>query len=185
MTADCPQAKYPQLCPAHGSVGAVCAAPYHDCASSIQCGDKIRIVDAEETATCQFSNYSAPKGNKCPTSRQPVRTKFCPGSANAGPDCYEPNADCSTATICNGISIVCPLGTKVDCQYPNCTVVNGKCPTVGFPWSTKFCPALGGLGPDCYPDGTDCSTVIYCAKENSIGYCTPGKKWDCATSQCK
>jgi hypothetical protein len=187
LTADCPKAEYPQLCPARGTAPAVCAAPYHDCATAMKCGDDVVVAPVDETISCQYPNYTSPVGNKCPTFRHPTEPKFCPAGGGLGPDCYHANIDCATATTCPGKQpVICSIGTKVDCNYPNsCVVPDGKCPTFGFPAFTKFCPALGGVGPDCYSADTDCSTVVYCKTEDTIGYCPTGKKWDCPTSTCK
>jgi hypothetical protein len=176
--------RFPQACPARGTAEASCATPYQDCATATKCATRVFAVDTDETVSCQYANFNTPVGNKCPTSRNPSLSKFCPAGAGAGPSCYRPNADCATLTMCNGKPAMCTIGTKVDCRYPNCTPIDLKCPTFGFPEFSKFCPAQGGVGPGCYWSDTDCSTVVNCPTEGTYGACPTGKKWDCATGTC-
>ncbi len=181
LTTECPMVKEPLLCPARGNVKAVCGSPYDDCSTALMCGEDVWLAPSGETVSCQNSNFS-PADNKCPTFRFPSRTKLCPAMPGRGPECFEPNMDCAQRAVCNDVFSICPIGTKNDCQYPNCVV--SQCPVVGYPQFTKLCPALNGVGASCQREEIDCSTVVYCPTEDTIGRCPTGKKWDCPTSKC-
>jgi hypothetical protein len=103
-------------CPAANGVGPLCASPDVDCTTVTSCGaDGLLACPKGYEANCKYKlNPCSPiDKNKCP----PEKPKFCPAIGNVGPDCYLPDVDCSSITICGDMIDMCGgTGYYIDCK---------------------------------------------------------------------
>jgi hypothetical protein len=174
----CTDPRFPQRCPDKNGVRGVCATTAADCETLTQCGNTRVVCAKGEKVDCRFPNPCGPVADMCTT---PERPKFCPAKDGAGPTCGSTQADCGTLGVCNGRTILCITGRKLDCKYPNpCSPIDNKCTD---PMRPQFCPAANGAGPGCWPMGTDCTTLMVCASE--VFACSgTGLRYDCMMDKC-
>lgn len=173
----CSDPKFPQPCPANNGLPAVCGTVEADCSTLTRCGsDELELCRKGEVVSCGYPNRCSPITNMCPIPTRPTLTKFCPGNGGAGPVCTSPDVDCATLIACSGVAFTCAQGRKPDCKYfpvNPCGPIDNKCAA-----DKKFCPAIKGVGPDCYDKDVDCASITLCGNVPVVCSGT-GFKVDC------
>jgi hypothetical protein len=178
----CTNPMFPVACPAHGGVAADCWAAGVDCNTIIQCAGVDHPIACKQgfTSDCRYPlNPCGPTGGVC---NDPKFTKACPALGMAGPDCWTPQTDCSTVTICKNEVQGCATGQTYDCTMGMCvtTTVPPACPDPTMP---QTCTPPAGVTQTCYPTTAVCSTISTCAG-GTVWCMTPGYVADCGAQMC-